>query len=69
MQGSTQEHIAVFKANSYEALKRMLAVRRKQEILFLEATRLNNGLNMEGSIRIKTLNLGNLYYSVAQGRK
>jgi len=69
MQGSTQEHIAVFKASSYDGLKGMLAVGRKQEILVLEAIGLSNGLNMEGIIRIKTLNLGNLYYSVAQGRK
>ena len=51
---TTQEHIAVFKANNYEGLKRMLAVGRKQEIMVLEATGLSNGLNMEGNIRIKT---------------
>lgn len=37
--------------------------------MVLDAIGFSNGLDMEGNIKIKTLNLGNLCYIVAQERK
>lgn len=58
----------LFKVRNYIGPKRMLAVGRKQDMV-LEVTGFSNGLDMQEDVRIKTLNMGNLCYTIAQGRK
>lgn len=58
----------VFKVRNYIGPKKMLAVVRKQDMV-LEVTRFSNGLDMQEDVRIKSLKMGNLCYTITQGRK
>lgn len=59
----------MFKIFNYVGPKKVLARGIKQEIMVLEPTGLSNGLDMEGDTGIKVLNLGDLRYTLTQGRK
>lgn len=59
----------MFKICNYVGPKKVLEKGIKQEIMVLEPTRLSNGLDMEGDVGIKTLDLGDLCNILTQGRK
>lgn len=59
----------MFKICSYVGPKKVLARGIKQEIMALELTGLSSGLDLEGDVGIKALNLGDLYNTLMQGRK
>lgn len=59
----------MFKICNYVGPKKVLEKGIKQEIMGLEPTRLSNGLDMEGDVGIKALNLGDLCNTLTQGRK
>lgn len=59
----------MFKICSYVGPKKVLARRIKQEIMALELTGLSSGLDLEGDVGIKALNLGDLCNTLTQGRK
>lgn len=57
----------MFKICNYVGPKKVLEKGIKQEIMGLEPTRLSNGLDMEGDVGIKALNLGDLCNTLTQG--
>lgn len=59
----------MFKICNYVGPKKVLEKGIKQEIMVLEPTRLSNGLDMEGDVGIKALDLGDLCNILTQGRK